>query len=127
VKANAVQVAQLVVAIIAIFTGWVLAGVAYQTFGRGPIPAKHLSSANTGAIDILDDLRNAGDAIATSVVDAKGNKIDNIYYSTIYLGNNGSAPILATDFDGKVKLTTKEPWSIITIRNNAESGSPQFN
>jgi hypothetical protein len=127
VKANTVQIAQLVVAIIALFTGWVLAGVAYQTFGRGPIPAKHLLSSNTGAVDILDDLRNAGDAISTSVIDAKGNKIDNIYSSTIYLVNSGSAPILASDFDGKVKLTTKEPWSIITVRNNTESGLPQFN
>jgi hypothetical protein len=76
VKASAVQIAQLVVAIIALFTGWVLAGVAYQTFGRGPIPEKHLTGANTGATDVLNDLKNAGDPIATSVLDAKGNKIE---------------------------------------------------
>jgi hypothetical protein len=68
VKASAVQIAQLVVAIIALFTGWVLAGVAYQTFGRGPIPEKHLTGANTGAIDVLNDLKNAGDPITTSVL-----------------------------------------------------------
>jgi hypothetical protein len=126
-KANVIQIAQLVVAIIALFTGWVLYSVAYQTFGRGPIPAKHLSSSNASAISILDDLKNAGDAITTSVVDAKGNKIDNIYNATIYLANSGAAPILSTDFDGKVKLVTKEPWSILTIRNTTESGTPHFN
>jgi hypothetical protein len=126
-KANIIQIAQLVVAIIALFTGWVLAGVAYQTFGRGPVPAKHLLSSNASAISILDDLKNAGDAITTSVVDAKGNKIDNIYNATIYLANSGAAPILSTDFDGKVKLVTKEPWSILTIRNTTEIGTPHFN
>jgi hypothetical protein len=127
VKASAVQVAQLAVAVIALFTGWVLADVAYQAFGRGPIPAKHLNSTNTGAVDILDDLRNAGDAINTSVLDAKGKRIDNLYSSLLYLGNSGTSPVVTSDYDGKVKLTTKEPWSFITIRNNSDVGAPQFN
>jgi hypothetical protein len=121
-----IEIAQLVVSIIALGTGAVGANVAYQTFNRGSIPTKHLSAWNGSATDILDDLRNASDAVTTSVVDAKGNKIDNLYSANISLVNNGNAPILPADYDGKVRLTIREPWSIITIKSLSDFGAPQF-
>jgi hypothetical protein len=126
-KATTIQFAQLAVAAIALFSGAVLATVAVRTFVRGPIPAKHLNSLMLSTYNVLDDLHNAGSAITTSVIDASGNKIDNIYNSTIYLTNTGEAPIVPADFYGKVKLLTKDPWMIITINSPSDSGSPSFN
>jgi hypothetical protein len=74
--------------------------------------------------DVLSDLQNAGNAIITSVEDASGKKLDNLYAPLIVLTNNGEAPILPSDFFGKIRLRTKDPWAILAINSDAEKGSP---
>jgi hypothetical protein len=126
VRIKLIEIAQLIVSVIALGTGAVGANVAYQTLSHGSIPTKHMSAWNSTAIDILDDLRNASDAVTTSVLDAKGNNINNLYSASTYLVNNGNAPIVPADYDGKVRLTKKDPWSIIMLKNLSDNGAPEF-
>ncbi len=125
-KASTLQVAQLVVAVTALFSGWVIAMVAVKTFARGPQPEKHLYSQTINSPNALDDLRQAHEVVTYSVVDAKGNTLENMYSLVVTLKNIGTAPILATDFFGKVRLTTKDPWVILTINGVSQTGAPSF-
>jgi hypothetical protein len=125
-KANTVQAAQLLVAVIALFGTWVIATVAVKTFDRGPVPAKHLFSLSINGTNALEYLHKAHDVITSSVADAKGNKIENMYSVLVTLKNTGSSPIQYSDFFGKIKLLTKEPWRILTINGVAEDGNPSF-
>ncbi len=49
-----------------------------------------------------------------------------MYSPVLTLYNTGAAPILPTDFFGKVQLTTKDPWKILTINSGPQTGAPSF-
>jgi hypothetical protein len=120
-KASGVEVLTVLIAFAAMLSAWILVGFAMQTYQRGPIPEKRLTSESLGRSDALSALRNAGGAISVTV-DAGGKPLHNLFVSTVILKNTGQAPILPTDIFGKITLKTTAPWQIITVTNGLQGG-----
>lgn len=111
----------ILIAFFAMLSAGIMARMAVQTFERGPIPEKQLTSASLGASDALSTLRNAGGAI-TVAIGAAGGPLHNLFVSTVTLKNTGYAPILPTDIYGNIRLKTSAPWQIIAVTNGLQGG-----
>ena len=95
--------------------------IASQTFERGPIPPKSLTTSTFSGSDAMSALRNAGNFI-TVYVSANNKPLSNLFIATSTLSNSGAAPILPTDIYENIKVETKDPWEIVALTN--EKGEP---
>jgi hypothetical protein len=105
---KSLNLVNILIAFFAMLSAGIVARMAVQTFERGPIPEKQLTSANYGASDALSTLRDARGAV-TVAIDAAGRPLHNLFVSTVTLKNTGYAPILPTDIYGKIRLKTTAP------------------
>jgi hypothetical protein len=122
-----IETIQIVIAAATLFSGVILTRVSYQTFIGGPIPAKHLNSSMFFSGNTISELKTSGNNIVATITDANGNNITNLYIPAIILRNTGASPILPSEFYGNVKLSTKEPWSIVGITSGSGAGKPSLN
>src|SRR5208282_5708923 len=104
----------LLLTLVIAINGYIVATVAYGTYTRGPFPVKHLQSDQSYSSDVLEALRNAGRAVDLQVRSGDVT-LNNIYLSSITLTNTGGAPVLPSDFFGKIAIRTTPPWKLLTI------------
>jgi hypothetical protein len=75
---KSLNLVNILIAFFAMLSAGIVARMAVQTFERGPIPEKQLTSANYGASDALSTLRDARGAV-TVAIDAAGRPLHNLF------------------------------------------------
>jgi hypothetical protein len=100
--------------------------IAWQALVSGPIPEKSLTSNIINSSDALIALKSAGGAISVSVK-AGDKPLSNLFVVTAILTNTGHAPILRSDIDKNITLSTVKPWEIIAITSPSSDRGISFN
>lgn len=102
--------------VVAVLTIAVPAYVAYDIYGRGPIPEKRLELFQLTAINPLRDLSAFGERASFSLRLEK-QRIDNLTIVGAWITNKGGVPILPSDFYEKLSVTVEKPWKIVAVEN----------
>jgi hypothetical protein len=103
-------------ALVMLLTVAVPAYVAYDIYGRGPIPEKRLQLNQLTPINPLRDLSGLG-ARASFSLQLENQKLNNITIATTWITNIGGIPILPGDFYEKLSVTVDKPWKIVAVEN----------
>jgi hypothetical protein len=106
--------------LVMLLTVAVPAYVAYDIYGRGPIPEKRLQLNQLTPINPLRDLSGLGERASFSL-QLENQKINNITIATTWITNIGGIPILPGDFYEKLSVTVDKPWKIVAVENRTFS------
>lgn len=107
--------------VVGLMTAAVPAYVAYDTYGRGPIPEKRVELFQQLTVNPLQDLSALGQR-ASFVLKYQSQTFKNLVISYASITNKGRAPILPSDFYENLSVTVDEPWKIITVEDRGGPG-----
>jgi len=109
---------RILTAVVVLLTIAVPAYVAYDIYGRGPIPEKRVELFQYAQIDPLRDLSTLGERASFSLRLEK-QTINNLVIVRASLENKGGVPILPTDFYEKLSVSVDKPWKIVAVENRS--------
>jgi len=103
----------------ALLTAFVPAYIAYDLYGRGPSPEKHVELTRFSPINPLQDLSILGSRVTLSL-QAEGHAINNLVIVKGYLRNAGDAPVVPSDYHENLSVNVDPPWRIVAVENGRD-------
>jgi hypothetical protein len=102
--------------IVGLLTAAVPAYVAYDVYGRGPIPEKQVELFQLMTINPLQDLSVLGQD-ANFVLKYQNQTFKNLVITNAWITNKGRSPILPGDFYEHLSVSVDKPWKIIAVED----------